>query len=189
MTAPEKPATPEGAATEPSVAEGMMRAALLSVATVGLAITVGSAAFAGFRFAAGVLIGGVLATANLWVFARLGDAFLGGKGRAAPWAIVAALKLVFLFGGVWLTLKSEVVSGISLALGYTALPIGITLGALIGPKPPEGPDEPPDPEYLAGDARRPAGNGTPSATPGKDVIQGRPRSSQEPSPDSEDEPR
>lgn len=153
-----------------ALGDATMRAALLSVLTVGLAITVGSAAFAGWRFAAGAAIGGAMATANLAVFARLGDAFLGGKGKAAPWAIVAMLKLVFLFGGIWLILKSELVSGLSLAIGYAALPVGITLGSLFGPKPPE------DPADLAGDRSKLAGNGSPSAKPDENVIKGRPRS-------------
>jgi hypothetical protein len=153
-----------------AVGDATMRAALLSVLTVGLAITVGSAAFAGLRFAAGAAIGGALATANLAVFARLGDVFLGGKGKAAPWGVIAMLKLVFLFGGVWLILKSELVSGISLAIGYAALPVGITLGSLFGPKPPEYPAD------LAGDRAKTTGNGSPSAKPDEDVIQGRPRS-------------
>jgi len=153
-----------------AVGDATMRAALLSVLTVGLAITVGSAAFAGWRFAAGAAIGGALATANLAVFARLGQVFLGGQGKTAPWGIVAMLKLVFLFGGVWLILKSDVVSGISLAIGYAALPVGITLGSLFGPKPAEYPAD------LAGDRPKPTDNGTPSAKPDENVIKGRPRS-------------
>jgi hypothetical protein len=60
---------------------------------------------------------------------------------------VAVLKLVLLFAGVWMVLKSGVVSGLSLAVGYAALPLGITLASLLGPKP--GPDvikgPPPEP--------------------------------------------
>jgi hypothetical protein len=170
-----------------AVGDATMRAALLSVLTVGLAITVVSAAFAGFRFAAGAAIGGALATANLAVFARLGDAFLGGKGKAAPWGVVAMLKLVFLFGGVWLILKSELVSGISLAIGYAALPVGITLGSLFGPRPPEGPPEPADPADLAGDRPKGTGNGSPSAKSPGSVIKGKPRSPRGSSPDSSGE--
>lgn len=157
--------------------DATMRAALLSVLTAGLAIAVGTAAFLGWRFGLGALLGGALATANLAVFARLGDVFLGGKGKATPWGIIAMLKLVFLFGGVWLILKSEVVSGLSLAAGYAALPLGITLGSLFGPKPSEHFEDP------AGDPPAPTGNGTPSAKPDTDVIKGKPRSSQ----DSSDE--
>ena len=47
------------------------------------------------------------------------------------------VKLVFLFGGVFLLIKNDIVSGIALAVGYGAMPLGITLGTLFGPKPPD----------------------------------------------------
>jgi hypothetical protein len=78
------------------------------------------------------------------------------QGRTAPWGVVALLKLLTLFGGVWLLLERGVVSGLSLAAGYAALPFGITLASLFGPKPPE----------TDADA-------TPSARPAGDVIKGR----------------
>src|SRR5262245_28888108 len=114
-----------------------MRAAVIAVFASGLALSIGALALFGARAAFGVALGGAIATANLAVFARLGDAFIARKGNTAPWALVALLKLVVLFGGIWLILKSEVVSGLSLAVGYGALPIGITLGSLLGPKPPD----------------------------------------------------
>ena len=55
----------------------------------------------------------------------------------APWAVIAVLKLVVLLGGVWLLLRSGLVSGLSLAVGYSSLILGITLGTLFGPKPPD----------------------------------------------------
>ncbi len=39
--------------------------------------------------------------------------------------------------GVWIILRSGLVSGLSLAAGYAALPFGITVATLFGPKPPE----------------------------------------------------
>ena len=120
-----------------------MRGAVVAVAVSGAALTVLAFALFNARVGLGVAIGGALATANLAVFARLGDAFLVQKGNAAPWALIAVVKLVFLFGGVWVILKNDFVPGLALAAGYGALPVGITFGFLFGPKPPE--DDPESP--------------------------------------------
>jgi hypothetical protein len=120
-----------------------MRGAVIAVAVSGAALALLGFALFDARVGLGVALGGVLATANLAVFARLGDAFLVQRGNAAPWAMIALVKLVFLFGGVWLILKNDVVPGIALAAGYGALPLGITFGFLFGPKPPpESPESP-----------------------------------------------
>jgi hypothetical protein len=129
-----------------------MRAMVLAVFACGGVFALFTLPFFGGRAALGVAIGGVLATANLAVFARLGDAFIARKGNTVPWTVIALLKLVFLFGGVWMILKSEIVSGLALAAGYGALPVGITLGSLFGPKPPEDEDFPAD--ALKGPSRK-----------------------------------
>ena len=128
---------PEGPAGDGGVGDAPMRAAILSVLVSGLCLAIAGLAFFGARAGLGAAIGGAIAAANLWVFARLGQAFVSRRGRTAPWGVVALLKLLALFGGVWLILGSGVVSGLSLAVGYAALPIGITLASLFGPKPPE----------------------------------------------------
>lgn len=127
---PENPAEPEGN-------DASMKAAILSVAITGAVLALGALAAYGGRAALGVAIGGAIATANLAVFARIGQAFVSRRGNTAPWAVIAVVKLVALLGGVWLILKSNIVSGLALTIGYGSLPIGITLGSLFGPKPPE----------------------------------------------------
>lgn len=113
-----------------------LKAAILSVAISGLALSFGALVLFNLRAALGVAVGGVIATVNLIVFARVIVAFLGQKReQTGPWVAVALLKLVLLFGGVWLILKSGTVSALALAVGYAALPLGITLGTLFGPKP------------------------------------------------------
>jgi hypothetical protein len=114
-----------------------MRAAIWSVAATGAVLAGAAAVGFGARSALGVAIGGAIATLNLVVFARIGQAFLSRKGNTAPWAVIAVIKLVALLGGVWLIMRSGFVSGLALTIGYGALPIGITLGSLFGPKPPE----------------------------------------------------
>jgi len=114
-----------------------MRAALIGVVACAVVFSLVAAVVFGFRAALGVAIGGAIAPLNLWVFARVGDAFLSRRGHTAPWTVIAMLKLVFLLGGVWLLLRSGVASGLQMIVGYSALPVGVTIGSLFGPKPPD----------------------------------------------------
>jgi hypothetical protein len=132
-----------------------MRSAIASVFVTGLCFGIAGFAAAGVRAGLGVTVGGLLATLNILVFARVGEAFVGRRGNAAPWGVVAVLKMGFLFGGVWLILKNGYFSPLALIAGYAALPVGITLGSLFGPKPPELDEDP-----------------TPSARPHRNVIKG-----------------
>jgi hypothetical protein len=157
-----------------------MRAAIVAVAATAMAMTGGAFGIWGSRIAIGVAIGGALATVNLIVLARIGQAFIGRKGRTSPWAVIAAFKLVALLAGVWLILKSGVASGLTLAMGYCALPIGITLGSLFGPKPPE-PGETPPRGSTSGTAADPSGNPTPSNDSHRDVLEAGRREAQAPS--------
>jgi hypothetical protein len=133
-------ADPSNAAKDPAEPEGNdapMKAAIVSVAITGAVLALAALASYGARAALGVAVGGAIATVNLLVFARIGQAFVSQRGNSAPWAVIAVVKLIALLGGVWLILKSGVISGLALTIGYGALPIGITLGSLFGPKPPE----------------------------------------------------
>ncbi len=114
-----------------------LQAAVRTVAATAGVATVVSVLVANLRFGLGVLAGGAIAVANLIVLARIVQAFLGKKGNTAPWAIIAVLKLFLLLGGVWLILRSEVVSGLALVIGYMSLPVGAVIASLFGPKPPE----------------------------------------------------
>ena len=80
------------------------------------------------RIAIGILVGAAIAVANLWVFKRVGHAFLSEKGKSrAIWGLVGAFKFVALMVGVGLLLRHEVVGAIPLIVGYGALPVGITV--------------------------------------------------------------
>jgi hypothetical protein len=125
----------EETAADQVARKAAMRASILAVLGSGLGFAVLGAGIFGLRAGLGVLVGAVLATANLWVFSRLGEAFISRHGNAAPWAVIAVLKLLFLFGGVWMILKSGAIPALALAAGYGALPVGITLSSLFGPKP------------------------------------------------------
>ena len=120
-------------APEPS--DPMLKAAVRYVAGSGLALALVAFAAFDFRTALSVLAGGLLATSNLAVFVRVGEAFLTRQGNTAPWSVVAVMKLVLLFGAVWLLLRNGAVNGLALAAGYAALPLGITVASLFGPRP------------------------------------------------------
>jgi hypothetical protein len=134
---PPEPSVTDPAAPAQEGNDAPMKAAILAVAITGAVLALGALAGYGARAAIGVAVGGVLATLNLLVFARIGQAFVSQRGNSAPWALIAVVKLIALLGGVWLILKSGYVSGLALTIGYGALPIGITMGSLFGPKPPE----------------------------------------------------
>jgi hypothetical protein len=132
------------------VGDASMRGAIYSVLGCALCFTVIAIAFFSWQTGLGVFLGGAIATINLLVFARIGQAFVSRQSNTAPWGVVALLKLVLLFGGVWIILKSGLVSGLSLAAGYAALPCGVTFASLFGPKPSE--DDPP-PQNRPGGSR------------------------------------
>jgi len=144
---------------DPAPGSAPMRAAIVSVFFCGLCLSL--VAFAVFDVQTGLsaLLGGILATLNLYVFARVGQAFMERQGNTAPWGVVAILKLLLLFGGVWFVLKSGTVSALGLACGYAALPLGVTIASLFGPRMPDA--DPPGKSVPSKSARR-----------GGDVIQG-----------------
>lgn len=120
-----------------SAMDGSMRAALLGVIVTAAVLTALAFGLYGVRSGIGVAIGGTIAPLNLWVFAQVGEAFLSRRGATAPWAAIATVKLVLLLGGVWLILRSGYASGLQMIVGYSALPVGVTIGSLFGPKPPD----------------------------------------------------
>jgi hypothetical protein len=170
---------PEAEAPAKGVGDAPMRAAIVSVFGCGMCFVVVATAVYGFRAGLGVLLGAVLATLNLWIFARVAQAFVSRAGNTAPWAVIAVMKLLLLFGGVWFVLKTEVVSGLALAAGYGALPFGVTFASLFGPAPSELP-----PALPPGSRPR---RSKQSARRSKNVIK-RARPSEERNEDRNDEP-
>lgn len=112
-----------------------LRSAIRTVAITGLVLTVLGGVGFDLRTAIGVGLGALLATVNLILFVRLGEAFLAQQGKSAPWAALGGIKLLGLFAAVWLILRRGDVSALALVVGYGALPIGVTLGTLFRPKP------------------------------------------------------
>jgi hypothetical protein len=102
-----------------------MRAALWCVAAAGALIAVVAALAFGMRALVGVAIGSALATANLWLVARIVRAFLLPSERRLSWGIVTVLKFSGLFAAVYLLYRSGWVDMLALAAGYGSLPLGI----------------------------------------------------------------
>jgi hypothetical protein len=163
----ERDKTPER--DKPGPIDAGMRAALYGVIGSAVVISLGALALFGPRAALGVAIGGALAPVNLWIFAQVGEAFLSRRGKTAPWAVIAIVKLVVLLGAVWLILRSGVASGLALIVGYGALPLGITVGTLFGPKPREDAGELDPKANRDGEARRSFGDAS-----REDVLKARP---------------
>jgi hypothetical protein len=140
VSEPEHPVEPPGEGPEKG-GHGF-RGAVIGVAATALVLAVLALLGFGAEAGLGVAVGGALATVNLILFARLIEAFLAQKGSSAPWAVLGALKLLGLFAVAWIVLRTGMFSALAFAVGYAALPIGITLGTLFK-KPPPDPTAPP----------------------------------------------
>ncbi|HTJ80293.1 MAG TPA: ATP synthase subunit I [Polyangiaceae bacterium] len=123
-----------GSAAPDAAAEGgtppTLTFAIRAVGVAALVMTVTAALAFDLRAALGTLLGGILATANLWLFVRIAGAFLAQKGRAAPWVMLGGIKLLALFFCMFILIRRGDVSALALAAGYGALPIGITISTL-----------------------------------------------------------
>jgi hypothetical protein len=141
-TAPTVPSTTPAAsvdgsprATSPSSSQAALGSAVRVVAVTSVVLVAIAALAFDTRTAVGVALGGLLATANLALFVRLGRAFLEQRENGAAWGLIGAIKLLGLFVAVWLLLRRGDVPALALVLGYAALPLGITLSTLVRPKP------------------------------------------------------
>ena len=83
-----------------------------------------------------VAVGCLAAASNLYALAKIVRALTepGASKSVAGWSIAFGLKLLLLFGGLWLLLSWGVVTALPLAVGYGTLPIGIAIGSLVSDK-------------------------------------------------------
>lgn len=107
----------------------------------------------GPRAASSVLVGATIAVANLLTMRAIiraliqvprepeekGDGESGqedrdhkrsGRQGGVAWGIFAALKILILFGGVWILLSRQLVDPMPLVVGYGVLPLGVAASAL-----------------------------------------------------------
>jgi hypothetical protein len=54
-----------------------------------------------------------------------------GKRGGAAWGLFAVVKIVVLFGGIYLLLTKGLVDPIALVVGYGVLPLGIAASSLV----------------------------------------------------------
>jgi hypothetical protein len=126
MTTPETSNGPRG----PKASSGL-RPVLATVTSLGFVGVALSFALDGPRCALGVAAGAGLAIANLWALGLLGSRLSATTGSKAPWVALAFGKLVILFTAVFCLLSLGVVGPLELALGYLAMPVGITLSYVV----------------------------------------------------------
>jgi hypothetical protein len=158
---------------EPDARAGV-RGPIVATASAASLFAMGGFAIYGARVGVSVMIGGLIAVANLAFLAGLvrslttpredrdeagaeghrdeaephdgaeaeGDASArtadaqrardrsAGRRGGLAWGLLAVVKIVVLFGGMWLLLTRGWVDPIALLVGYGALPLGISAGTL-----------------------------------------------------------
>jgi hypothetical protein len=114
-----------------------------AAAILGAILTVGALGLYGSRAAFSVLVGAILAVGNLLTMRAIIRALVrapdekNASGGGVAWGLLAILKMVILFGGVWILLSRKLVDPMPLVVGYGALPLGIvasTLWSSLSPK-------------------------------------------------------
>jgi hypothetical protein len=132
-------AEPDGAGARSGKpgASARLRATMIAIAVAACAFSAVAAYAFSWRTALSVAIGGGIALANLWVLTRIVSSLMPAENEAprsdakSAWGIMAALKLVFLFGGIWLLMTKHLVDPMALLVGFGALPIGIAIGTIV----------------------------------------------------------
>lgn len=109
-----------------------LRSSLASVAGMGVLLAGGALPLFGVRSALSVGAGALLATLNLYALGRIASALL--SGRRGLWGPLGVAKILFLFISSWFLITHEWVSALPFVVGLSALPAGLSLGALHGPK-------------------------------------------------------
>ena len=122
----------------------------ICAAVLGGVLSVFALGLYGPKPAASVALGAAIAVANLLVMRAIVRALLpppegddaapkppedvdhrgAGKRGGAAWGVFAVLKILVLFGGLWLLLTKRLVDPIPLVVGYGVLPLGIAAASL-----------------------------------------------------------
>jgi hypothetical protein len=106
-----------------------LRRAIRWVAIAGAVLALPMGLFAGIHAGFSTAVGALVACVNLYVLGRSVGAMIG---RGSPaWRFVSVLKMIALFGGVWLLLTTGIVDPIPLVVGLGALPLGLAAGSML----------------------------------------------------------
>ncbi len=128
---PEKNARNGSAATNTS-SDPTVIVALISVAVLAAVLAAGAAVAYDGRAALGVGVGGLIALANLAAFVYVVRGVFSTSPYRRLWVLLGVVKVIVLFGGVWLLWDRQLVSPLAMVVGYGALPLGLTVSGLAG---------------------------------------------------------
>ena len=125
--------------------------AVKAAAIIGAGLALGALGLYGTRSACSVVVGAAIAIANLVTMRAIIRALINvpaepedgaaeedkrpdpkktsSRGGIA-WGLFAGLKILILFGGVWILLTRQLVDPMPLVVGYGVLPLGIAASAL-----------------------------------------------------------
>ena len=129
-TRPSEPSEPSQPA-QPIALDRSMMTSLTAVAAVAVAFSLAALGWFGWRAAMGVAAGGLLATLNLWVIALVSRQVLAGGRRGRIWGLLGGLKFLALLGIAFLLLQAGLTNGLTLAVGYVSLPLGVAIGTVL----------------------------------------------------------
>ena len=114
-----------------------------AAAILGGVFAIGALALYGPRAALSVVVGAVIAVANLLTMRAIIHALVrvpseederAGKTTSTAasigWALLAAFKILIIFGGIWFLLTRRLVDPMPLVVGYGVLPLGIAGSAI-----------------------------------------------------------
>ncbi len=108
-------------------AEGALalRPTFIAMAAIGALATAAAFWMAGRFTALSVALGVVTALLDLLLLARMVRGFLGQRRGGLPWGVVAVLKFVLLFGGLFVLTRFGLIEVLPFLLGFGCLPLGI----------------------------------------------------------------
>jgi hypothetical protein len=125
-------------------------AASKAAGILGAILGLGALGLYGPRAAVSVFLGAAIAVANLLTMRAIIRSLLvvpdepdepdeskdprehksAGRRGGIAWGVFAVLKILILFGGIWILLTRQLVDPMALAVGYGVLPLGIALASL-----------------------------------------------------------
>ncbi len=123
-------------AREGGLSDPRLKLAGGAVALVGGLFSLLAFAWRGTGFALSVSLSATLVLLNLYVLARALGAILrvGATSSKLGWTFMAFIKTAALLAVVYIILTRKLVDPLALVIGLAALPVGLTLGSLLGDK-------------------------------------------------------
>lgn len=100
---------------------------------VGGLVTLAALTLFGLEVGVSVFFGAALASLNLWILAWAMQRLFAGGGGA--YGALAGFKFIALFGVLYLLLQRGWAEPLTLAVGFSALPLGVVIASLL-PAPP-----------------------------------------------------